>query len=61
MIKDYQSGDLYLAFAKLAGDVPPRGTKQSHPHKHNLYKACALAVQYGMGKESLADRIGRVV
>ena len=59
MMEAYQSGDPYLAFAKQAGAVPPDGTKQSHPDERKLYKACALAVQYGMGKESLADRIGK--
>jgi len=47
----------YLAFAKQAGAVPVDGTKQSHPDERKLFKACALAVQYGMGAESLGYRI----
>jgi DNA polymerase I len=59
MMEAYKSGDPYLAFAKQAGAVPTCGTKQTHPEERKLYKACALAVQYGMGKESLAIRIGK--
>lgn len=59
MMEAYRSGDPYLAFAKQAGAVPAGGTKQTHPEERSLYKACALAVQYGMGKESLAVRIGK--
>ena len=59
MMKAYQSGDPYLAFAKQAGAVPPDGTKKSHPNERNLYKQCVLAVQYGMGARSLAARIGQ--
>jgi DNA polymerase-1 len=61
MQKAYISGDPYLAFAKQAGAVPPDGTKQSHPTERKLFKACVLGVQYGMGPESLAVRIGEPV
>ena len=59
MMAAYQSGDPYLAFANQAGAVPTDGTKQSHPNERALYKACVLAVQYGMGSRSLAARIGQ--
>lgn len=59
MIAAYQSGDPYLAFAKQAGAVPADATKQSHPAQRDLFKACVLAVQYGMGPEALAARIGQ--
>ena len=59
MMKAYQSGDPYLAFAKQAGSVPPDGTKKSHPNERGLFKSCVLAVQYGMGAKSLAARIGQ--
>jgi DNA polymerase I-like protein with 3'-5' exonuclease and polymerase domains len=58
MIKAYNSGDPYLKFAKQAGAIPEDATKQSHKTERNLFKACALAVQYGMGAKSLANRIG---
>lgn len=57
MIAAYESGDPYLEFAKQAGAVPQDATKSSHPIERKLYKACVLAVQYGMGAESLAQRI----
>ena len=57
MIVAYESGDPYLEFAKQAGAVPQNATKNSHPAERKLYKACVLAVQYGMGSESLAQRI----
>jgi DNA polymerase I-like protein with 3'-5' exonuclease and polymerase domains len=59
MIAAYESGDPYLAFAKMAGAVPPSATKQSHPAERELFKACVLAVQYGMGPDALALRIGK--
>jgi hypothetical protein len=59
MMKAYQSGDPYLAFAKQAGAVPDDATKQSHKNEREQFKACVLAVQYGMGAESLAARINQ--
>lgn len=55
----YASGDPYLAFAKQAGAAPQNATKQSHKSVREQFKACVLAVQYGMGPESLAIRIGK--
>jgi DNA polymerase I len=55
----YRSGDPYLAFAKQSGAVPVDATKKTHGAIRELYKQCALAVQYGMGAESLALRIGQ--
>jgi hypothetical protein len=59
MIAAYRSGDPYLAFAKQAGAVPVDATKQSHSAQRELFKACVLAVQYGMGPDALAARIGQ--
>jgi DNA polymerase I-like protein with 3'-5' exonuclease and polymerase domains len=58
MLAAYLSGDPYLAFAKQAGAVPSTATKHSHPDERNQYKQCVLATQYGMGAESLAERLG---
>ena len=55
----YESGDPYLTFAKQAGAVPESATKHSHPTVREQFKACALAVQYGMGDVSLGHRIGQ--
>lgn len=61
MLDAYASGDPYLSFAKQAGQAPPSATKKSHPDVRELFKACVLAVQYSMGAESLAYRIGHPV
>ena len=61
MAEAYRSGDPYLAFGKQAGAIPPEGTKATHAGERALFKACVLAVQYGMGAEALADRIGQPV
>jgi DNA polymerase I len=55
----YRSGDPYLAFAKQASAVPPDATKKTHSPTRELFKQCVLAVQYGMGSNSLACRIGQ--
>lgn len=57
----YESGDPYLAFAIQAVAVPANATKKSHKAEREQFKACVLAVQYGMGPESLALRIGQPV
>jgi hypothetical protein len=55
----YRSGDPYLTFAKQAGAVPEDATKDSHGSTRELFKTCALGVQYGMKADSLAARIGQ--
>jgi hypothetical protein len=59
MLAAYQSGDPYLAFAIQAGAAPPTATKQTHQAIREQFKACALAVQYGMEEVSLGQRIGQ--
>jgi DNA polymerase I-like protein with 3'-5' exonuclease and polymerase domains len=59
MLEAYRSGDPYLTFAKQAGAAPPEATKATHREVRELFKACVLAVQYGMGPDSLALRIGQ--
>ena len=61
MQEAYLSGDPYLAFAKQAGAVPQNATKATHKGKRELFKVCALAVQYGMGAERLALNLNRPV
>jgi hypothetical protein len=61
MMAAYRSGDPYLAFAKQAGAVPPDGTKQTHGPVRDQFKACVLAVQYGMEAESLGARTGQPI
>jgi DNA polymerase-1 len=59
MQEAYRSGDPYLAFAKQAGAMPTDATKESHGLQRELFKLCALGVQYGMEERTLAMRIGR--
>ena len=61
MQEAYLSGDPYLSFAKQAGAVPQDATKRSHAAQREQFKACVLAVQYGMGELSLAQRINQPV
>ena len=61
MMTAYRSGDPYLAFAKQAGAVPEDATKQTHESAREQFKACVLAVQYGMGEARLAVRINQPV
>jgi DNA polymerase-1 len=55
----YRSGDPYLEFAKQAGAVPADATKETHKAEREQFKACVLAVQYGMGAAALAQRINQ--
>jgi len=59
MMGAYTSGDPYLTFAKQARAVPTDATKQTHPAERERFKICALAVQYGMGPETLARSLGQ--
>lgn len=61
MMEAYRSGDPYLAFAIQAGAVPQGATKQTHKVEREQFKACVLAVQYGMGEISLAHQINQPV
>jgi len=61
MMAAYSSGDPYLTFAKQAGAVPENATKKTHALEREQFKQCVLAVQYGMGAESLALRIKQPV
>jgi DNA polymerase I len=55
----YRSGDPYLEFAKQAGAAPAGATKASHKAVRDQFKSTVLAVQYGMGADALAQRIGQ--
>jgi hypothetical protein len=59
MLDAYTSGDPYLSFAKQAGAVPAGATRHTHAAKREQFKQCVLAVQYGMGADALAARIGK--
>jgi DNA polymerase family A len=55
----YQSGDIYLEFAKAAKAVPADATRETHKNERDLYKQCVLGVGYGMEEHSLALRLDR--
>ena len=59
MKEAYSSGDPYLEFAKQAGAAPSDATKHSHKAVRDQFKACVLAVQYGMGVDYSARRTGQ--
>jgi hypothetical protein len=59
MLEAYETGDPYLAFAKQAGAAPPEATKETHRNIREQFKACVLGVQYAMGPDTLAQRIGQ--
>jgi DNA polymerase I-like protein with 3'-5' exonuclease and polymerase domains len=58
MIEAYASGDPYMAFAIDAGLAPVGATKQTHSEIRDKCKGVVLGVNYGMGFNSLADRVG---
>ena len=59
LMEAYQSGDVYLSFAKQAGLAPAHATKQTHKRVRDQCKAVVLGTQYGMGPYTLAQRIGQ--
>lgn len=58
MQEAYRSGDVYLAFAIMAGAAPPDATKHSHADVRELYKKVVLGVQYGQSEQGLAKGLG---
>jgi hypothetical protein len=59
MMEAYRCQEAYLWFAKRGKLVPENATKKTHPRERSLYKTSALAIQYGIGPESLGRYIGR--
>lgn len=58
LVKDYESGNPYMAFAIRAGAAPEGATKKTHPSERATYKTAALAIQYGIGDEALGQNLG---
>lgn len=58
MMAAYASGDPYLAFAVQAGAAPPDATRETHGAVRDQFKTCALGIQYAMGADALAQRLG---
>lgn len=57
MIWAYESGDVYFAFAKLAGAVPKDADKKDYKEIRNLFKATTLGVSYLMAAKGLAAKL----
>ena len=57
MIAAYNSGDVYLATAKLAGEVPEYGTLEEYKAERNLFKSVVLGISYDMGPAGLAKKL----
>jgi hypothetical protein len=57
MIAAYLSGDPYLYGAKLAGAIPPDGTKESHKLERDTFKNTYLGILFGMSKYGLATKL----
>lgn len=57
MINSYATGDVYLAFGKLANMIPHAGTKESHRTQRDICKTIILGLSYGMSAKGLAPRI----
>lgn len=57
MVQAYLSGDVYLAFAKLAGMVPVDGTRDKYESERDVCKATVLGISYLMSKYGLAIKL----
>ena len=57
MLKAYESGDVYLYTAKLAGAVPWSGTREEYEKERNLFKTVTLGISYQMSCYGLADSL----
>lgn len=57
LLQAYNSGDVYLAFAKQAGLVPADATKTSHKLERTLCKSTVLGLQFGMGHRKLQAKL----
>lgn len=61
MMAAYESGDVYLAFAKAAELVPENATKTSHGKLRDAAKALVLGISYDMSATGLAPRLTRAL
>jgi DNA polymerase-1 len=57
-IADYRSGDVYLAWGRALGFIPPDGDKRSHARERALLKTAVLGINYGLGVHGLARNLG---
>lgn len=60
MMDAYASGDVYLAFGKAAGLIPPEGTKETHKKVRDMCKTIVLGISYDLSARGLAPRLSRI-
>jgi DNA polymerase I len=61
LLAAYQTGDIYVAFAKDAGLVPRGATKETFAQFEDIRDVCKtiiLGISYGMGSDAMAARAG---
>ena len=54
MLDAYNSGDIYMSTAILAGMAPADATKETHPEVRRIWKTIVLASNYGQGARGMA-------
>jgi DNA polymerase I-like protein with 3'-5' exonuclease and polymerase domains len=52
-----ETGDPYIATAKLVDAVPASATKSSHPKERKIFKTMLLACLYGQGATNMSKRM----
>jgi hypothetical protein len=57
MLRAYESGDVYLAFARDIGLVPKNATKATHKFERDLCKSAVLGMSYLMSKYGLSHKL----
>ena len=57
LIAAVETGDPYIATARLVGAVPIGATKKSHPKERDLYKVTLLACLYRQGAANMSKRM----
>jgi hypothetical protein len=57
LLAAYNAGDVYLAFGKQAGRLPPDATKESHADTRETLKTVVLGIGYGMESKTMAARM----
>lgn len=57
MVEAYESGDVYLDFAKRAGLAPKNATKQTHKKERDMAKPIVLSMSYLQTAKGLASKL----
>lgn len=57
LLRDYNSGDIYLAYGKTIGMIPKDGTKKTHKYERDLQKPVILGWQYWMTGHGLSRNL----